>query len=120
MRTTSNIHNAIVVPGFVNMTAYNDSFKFTISLNISEYVSMIIHKYCGDSLAPICIKGKYYLHWEKFFSWGKYDEELKQAVSNIPFACQEAYRVLKHMKIAIREAKIQELNDEIDTIKYYD
>ena len=105
MRKSSNVRSAIVAPEFTNVKLYNDGYKVTISLPISEDVYHMIGSTVSGNVV-ICYRGKYYIHWEKSYGY------------ETPFgmAFSEAYDNLKHMKIAIRQAKIDILQAEITLI----
>ena len=111
MRTSNNVRSAIVAPEFTNMTLYNDCYRLTISLHISEEVFDRLSYTEMRDAKPICYKGRKYLHWEKTFC---YDE------TSFNEAYGEAETALRHMKVIIREVKILILEDEIDVIKYWD
>ena len=108
MRTSNNVRSAIVAPEFTNMTLYNDCYRLTISLHISEELFNHFSISCMREAKPICYKGRKYLHWEKTF-W--YDTRFYEAYA-------EAETALRHMKVIIREAKVLILQEEIDLIKY--
>ena len=110
MRTSNNVRSAIVAPEFTNMTLYNDCYRLTISLHISEEVFNRLVSSEMREAKPICYRGRKYLHWEKSFY---YDVKFWDAYA-------EAETALRHMKVIIREAKIHILEDEIDVIKYWD
>lgn len=107
MRTSNNVRSAIVAPEFTNMTLYNDSYRLTISLHISEEVFSRLSD-CMREVKSFYYKGRRYLHWEKTFYYNtKFDE-----------AFAEAEIALRHMKVIIREIKVRILQEEIDLIKY--
>lgn len=106
MRKSSNVRSAIVAPDFTNVKLYNDGYKVTISLHISEAVfAWLEPNYYGRA---ICYRGKHYLHWEKNYPY------------SISFAdaFADAQHILQHMMVLIRETKIEILKAEIDQIEY--
>lgn len=115
MRKASNVRNAIIAPEFVNVTTYNDGFRLTISLHTSEDVYNHFRE--QQNSHAILYRGKYYLHWEEFYSYSMVKVN-NQVISPFDKAFADAKKALKHLKIMSREAKIASLKAEIDCIKY--
>ena len=108
MRTSNNVRSAVVAPEFTNMTLYNDCYRLTISLHISEEVFDRLYPNLPKDLTLIDYKGRKYLHWEQTF--------LYETSFYLAFAVADA--LLRDMKVIIREAKVLILQDEIEAIKY--
>ena len=106
MRKSSNVRSAIVAPEFTNVKLYNDGYKVTISLPISGDVYQRIYSTISADIV-ICYRGKYYIHYETSY---RYETPFAKAFD-------EAYGTLKHMKITIRQAKIDILYNEITMIE---
>ena len=107
MRTSSNVHSAIVAPEFTNLKLYNDGYNVSVNIPISIRVfEMFKDKPFGHKL--ISFKGKYYIHWDKSYQY------------STPFisAYIEAQSHLIDMKIEGREYKISILRDEIYIISH--
>lgn len=106
MRKSSNVRCAIVAPQFTNVKLYQDGYKVTVSLPISE--RMHEHLTLMYNGVAISYRGRYYIHWEKSYGY------------DIPFgtAFSEAANNLVHMKITLREAKIEFLQNEIEFLKW--
>lgn len=102
---TINLH----APKFLNVKLYDDYYKVTVSLHISEEQFIYLSRIMCREAKPIHYNGRYYIHWEKSFAY-----------TETPFvaAYAEAETAMRHMKIITRETQINILLDEIDTIKY--
>ena len=107
MRTSSNVHTAIVAPQYTNLKLYNDVYVVTISLGISRKVYELLFG-MGINAKPIEYRGRFYLHYESSYGYS----------TSFAEAYEDAAWILRQMKVAIREAKMQLLQQEIECIKY--
>ena len=105
MRTSSNVHTAIVAPQYTNLKLYNDSYVVTISLGISRQIyELLLGR--GLNAKPIEYRGRFYLHYETCYQYS----------TSFAEAYEDAAWILRQMKIVIREAKLQLLQEEIECI----
>jgi len=104
---TSNVRCGIVAPKFCNLKLYNDGFKVSVSLHISQDIYDELRE-MNDAYKPIQYRGKCYLHWEKSFHY---------ACDSFDEAYEEAFEALHSMKICIRRHKIVLLSREIDVLQ---
>lgn len=98
----------IRVPDFANLRMGESGYTVHITLNITESIANYI-------------KNKKFSNVETFF-WGKrwYVRVHKLYTYATPISealYVNAYNTLTHLKVLIREAKIQNLKDEIELIK---
>lgn len=111
---TSNVHCDISAPRFCSLKLYNASFKVSVSLRVSVLTYSELLGIPGD-YKPIEVKSRYYLHWEKSYPYGNVR---KDGTYYNPFedAFEEAWQVLRRMKIVARQQKIEQLYGEIEDI----
>lgn len=105
----NQIRTNIAAPQFCNLRLAYDGYVISISFRITEEMHLRLqNRY--PAVKTYGSAGKYYIHWEKTYPYWK------------PFydAFQEAYRIKAHLKVLMRQIKIDILEDEIDTIKWYE
>ncbi len=103
---TSNVRCSISAPSFVNLKLYDCGYKVTVSLHISGGIADLLSDTISD-FKVIKWRGKFYLHYEADYDY------------STAFDCTycEASVALRKMKIAIRQAKMQSLQNEIELLK---
>ena len=107
-------NRGIVVPSYANLHLYGCGFELTITLHITSKILpylrdvMEVEK-AGYKLEGFCHNGKYYATIVKFF---KYEEFDQMRIFN------KSRLMLKALKVSIRDAKIRQLQMEMEEIKH--
>lgn len=102
------IHTNFRVPEFANLTLGVTGYEIHITLPVSKYAAEYIQKVHSHRDSFIFQKkNKYYFRTEAEYD---YDVSITEALY------KDAYQMLDSMKLIIRKAKIQELEDQIKEI----
>lgn len=109
---TSNVICHIIAPQFCKLHPYNDGFKVTASIRVTPAVYGSLLKNNGVSRSgfkPIEYMSKYYIHWEKFYSYHH---------TSFDTAFDEARLAVDKMMIMSRLQKVSILEEEICCIAH--
>jgi hypothetical protein len=110
MSRTNNSVCYISVPNFATLSFGILNYSVHITLNITKEVAEIIKKKYekNPKIEVFFWNKKWHLRVCNYY-------EYSQSVMNALYT--DAYITLKHMKIMIREAKIEELKNQVEAIK---
>ena len=108
----NNTNTRIVIPQYANLRMYIYGYEFSVTFNIKENLVNYLNK-CKDTRIFTFKKGnKYYASIKQNFSYSGYNMEA--------VIWYRLPRMKQLLLIAIREAKIAALNDEIRCLKLFD
>lgn len=108
----NNAEARIVIPQYANLRMYVCAYEFSITFNIKENLVKYLDK-CKNTRIFTFKKGnKYYASIKQTFSYSDHDMEA--------VIWHRLPRMKQLLLIAIREAKIAALSDEIRCLKLFD